>query len=1009
MSRLALYLFGPPRMECDGAPVNTDTRKAVALIAHLAMTRQPRSRDTLIALFWPEYDQSHARATLRRTLSALHKTPAGAWLHIDREMISLQQKDHFWLDVDEFHSHLEAYHSHHEQPNETCDVCLEHLKSAVTLYSDDFMAGFSLSDSEPFDDWQFYQADTLRRELASTLEQLVLRYSVRAEFTVAITHARRLLSLDRLHEPAHRYLMLLYAWSGQRAAAMHQFRECVKILDKELNVSPLEITRKIYEAIKENRLPSPSAYYRQSSSSPEAASTANSSSPPAATEIPHVPVLPSGNYPLVGRQQDWAALLNIYADKAPSGYVVVLEGEAGIGKTRLAEEFVAYARSRGSSTVTVRCYEGEMDLAYGPITAGLRTAISQQQALPWHKEVALHWLSEATRLLPELATVCPDLPPPLDGPGAQGRFFEGLRQVWLALCANTHLTMPGVLFFDDIHWADETSLEFLSYLVRRLDEQPLCLLLTWRSAQRMTSQRFRRLLAEVQHSGKARLFTLSRLDQATVEQLVQHIITTRGDFPQDLAQHLYRETEGVPLFLTEYLTAMTTGMLKAEEDEWSLPGGVRDLLASRLTAIGEASRQLLGTAATIGRSFDFDTLREVSGRSEEETVSGLEELIGQGLVKEVRGSEDQETENKPMSRRYNMSNEQAPIYDFCHEKVRGLVYDEITLARRRLLHRRTAEALVAHLRGQRETGTLAGQIARHYQAAGNTELAADYFRQAGEYAQALYAHTEALAHFRAALALGYPATAHLQEAIGDSHTFLGEYEAALQNYQTAEALHEEPSLRAILEHKQGKVYERRGKWEQAEEHFAAALRLLEQAGDAGQAQEQARIYADRGLAAHYRGQVELACDLTQRALNLAEVAKDTRALAQAHNMLGILANRRGEMEQAHFHLKRSLALAESLQDPSIHAAALNNLALACKASGDIQQAIVLTETALALCSSQGDRHREAALHGNLADLFYETGRTDEAMSQLKLAARIYTDIDVAAGTMRPEIWKLVEW
>src|SRR5262249_11913599 len=147
-----------------------------------------------------------------------------------------------------------------------------------------------------------------------------------------------------------------------------------------------------------------------------------------------------------------------------------------------------------------------------------------------------------------------------------------------------------------------------------------------------------------------------------------------------------------------------------------------------------------------------------------------------------------------------------------------------------------------------------------------------------------YAHTEALAHFRAALALGCPATAYLQEAIGDLHTFLGEYEAALQSYQTAEALREEPALRAILEHKQGKVYERRGKREQAEEHFAAALRLLEDAGDAGQAEEQARIYADRSLAAHHRGQIEQAYDLARHALELAEVANDIRALAQAHNM-----------------------------------------------------------------------------------------------------------------------------
>ena len=131
---------------------------------------------------------------------------------------------------------------------------------------------------------------------------------------------------------------------------------------------------------------------------------------------------------------------------------LLVEGEAGIGKTRLAEEFVAYARSRGSRFVSVRCYEGEADLAYGPIVAGLRTAIGQQADSEWQKQLAPHWLSEAARLLPELASLRSDLPPPapLENPGAQSRFFEGLRQVWLALCANAPAASPGILFFDEV-------------------------------------------------------------------------------------------------------------------------------------------------------------------------------------------------------------------------------------------------------------------------------------------------------------------------------------------------------------------------------------------------------------------------------------------------------------------------------------------------------------------------------------------------------------------------------
>ncbi|HEY0757060.1 MAG TPA: AAA family ATPase [Ktedonobacteraceae bacterium] len=1004
MARLALSLFGPPRIECDGMQVNTDTRKAVALLAYLAMTQQPHSRDTLAALLWPEYDQPHARATLRRTLSALHKALPGTWLRIDRETIGLQRQETFWLDIEEFNLSMTAYRAHHKQADETCATCLASLNRAVELYKDDFMAGFTLADSAPFDDWQFYQSDSLRRELALALEQLVLRYSRRGEFGIAITHARRLLALDRLHEPAYRYLMQLYAWSGQRASAMQQYRECVKMLSEELGVAPLESTTDLYAALRENRLPSPPASYE-----PVAAEVSASRGAPREELL--IPLVPSGGYPMVGRQQEWLALLSLYAEKALAGYIIGLEGEAGIGKTRLAEEFVAYARSRGSSAVAVRCYEGEVDLAYGPIAAGLRMAISQQRETDWHKQLAPHWLSEAARLLPELLSLRPDLPAPLplDSPGAQSRFFEGLRQVWLVLCAPARATTPGLLFFDDIHWADDTSLEFLSYLTRRLAEQPLCLLLSWRNTQRSISQQFHRLLADAQRSGKAQLFLLERLNRATVEELLQQLPAVGFELLPELTGQLYQETEGVPFFLTEYLTALTRGVLKANDEEWSLPGGVRDLLVSRLASIGETSLQLLGTAATIGRSFDFDTLREVSGRSEEETVSGLEELIDQGLVEEIRVQESRELNRRPALRNYVANGERSPIYDFCHEKVRSLVYDEITLARRRLLHRRTAEFQVTRLRGQRETGALAGQIAHHYEAAGQIAVAADYFYQAGVYARSLYAHTEALAHLRAALALGYPDPAALQENIGDLHTFLGVYEAALKSYQLAETLYEAAPRRGKLEHKQGTIYERRGKWAEAEQHFAAALRFFEQEGQEDLSEEQARVYADWSLTAHHHGQNEHARAYAQRALELAERAGNTRALAQAHNILGILANSRKEMEMAYFHLQRSLELAENLRDPGMRAAALNNLALAYKASGDIAQAIILTETALVLCSSQGDRHREAALHSNLADLLHAADQTDEAMRHLKLAARIYTAIDVEAGDMRPEIWRLVEW
>ncbi len=399
------------------------------------------------------------------------------------------------------------------------------------------------------------------------------------------------------------------------------------------------------------------------------------------------------SYPLVGRLAEWSTLLKVYSDIQSDGHVIVLAGEAGIGKTRLAEEFVTYVHTRGASKVTARCYEGETHLAYGPFVAGIRMAIAQKQDNAWLENIAALWLSEAARLLPELNSLRPGLSaaPPLDNPGAQSRFFEGLRQVLLAVCGDDP-THPGIVFFDDVHWADGASLDLLAYLVRRLHEQPFCLLITY-TTQHVSAyykdhhlHHLHRLLADAQ---RTTVLSLTRLSQQTVQELVQITAAPGTKLPDGFAERLYQETEGVPFFLREYLTAIANGVLAPGNDNWSLPGGVRDLLHARLHSVSEIGWQLLNTAAVIGSSFDFDTLREASGRSEEETITALEELISLGVVNEVQRGLD----------------EQSLTYDFSHEKLRALVYEETSLARRRLLHRRIAEVLVGQERGNRKSSS----------------------------------------------------------------------------------------------------------------------------------------------------------------------------------------------------------------------------------------------------------------------------------------------------------------
>lgn len=992
MSQLKLFFLGPPRLEHDGQSLEVDTRKAIALMAYLTVTGESHSRDALATLLWPDYDQTHARGALRRTLSSLNKALAGDWLEIDREAIGLNPGAPVWVDVAQFRRRLATCRSHDHPAQTSCPACLEPLNEAVALYRDDFLAGFTLRDSPDFDEWQFFQSESLRRELARALENLVQCHLTRREFDPAIAQARRWLALDPLHEQAHRELMRLYAWSDQRGAALRQYRECVRIFDQELGVSPLEETTQLYEAIQENRLPPPPTPLGQEQAAPPMLTV----TAPPAESVPVVRPRPF-DYPLVGRAAEWTSLIKTYTTSGPDGHLIVLQGEAGIGKTRLAEEFLAYVRAQGGTTLIARCYEGETNLAYGPLVESLRVALNQPGQPDGSRrlaEIPAHWVSEAARLLPELASLRPDLPPvpPLDSPGAQSRFFEGVSQLLLEICRGA---APGVIFLDDLHWADVASLDFLTYLVRRLRGRPLCVLATWRNETGPPTSRLQQLLVEMQRMGVATGLTLPRLSHAAITELIESLPFSTPLLPQVVSQRLYQETEGLPFFLVEYLTVLTHSEQALTDDNWSMPGGVRGLLQSRLAGVSETGWQLLTTAAVIGRSFDFDTLRVASGRSDDEIVTALEALIEQGLVTEVKGS----------------SGEQGIIYDFSHEKLRTLVYEETSLARRRLLHRRVAEVLINRVRGRYELGNLAGQIAHHYRLTGQDTEATEYFKLAGEHARSLYANAEALAHFQSALALSHPDAA-LHEAIGDLHTLLGEYNAALTSYETAAALQggEEDiaslTTLARVEHKLGDVHHRRGEWELAESYFQAALTVQRKTGLEG---ESARLYADWSLAAHHQGQTNKALNLAQQARELAENTGDTRALAQVHNILGVLARSQNDPELACQHLEQSLAMAEALGDPAVRIAALNNLALAYSVRGDVENAIKLTEKALSLCVAQGDRHREAALHNNLADLFHTAGQSEAAMAHLKQAVTIFAEIGAEAGAPQPEIWKLVEW
>jgi DNA-binding SARP family transcriptional activator/tetratricopeptide (TPR) repeat protein len=969
VAQLSLALLGPPIVERDSAVVAFDTKKAVALLAVLAVTGRDQSRDRLAGLLWPESDTARARGSLRRTLSVT-AAAVGEGLAITRTTVALRP-ERIRVDVTDFQA-LAA------RPD------LASLERAARLYRDDFLAGFSLRDCPEFEAWQTSVADGLRQELAAALDRLVAGCVAGGDPARAFDHARRWLSLDPLHEPAHQALIRVLAWTGQRSAAVRQYRDLVRILDRELAVRPLPETTRLYDDVRAGRLePAP----ERAPARPAARAARRDVAPKAARpgDAAAAPPGPDAAWPMAGRAEELGVLAAAWAQVSGArsgGQVVAVVGEPGCGKTALIDEFRAGVAAGRGLVMYGRCHDGESGLPFALAADLLRSAGSADPGLA--ARLPAHVAAMVGRLAPELADTGPEQPP-LTSPMALARLYAAIRAAFQIAAAGA-AGQAGVLVVEDVHWADRPSLDLLAYLARRLAGWPLLLVLSWRPEQAERLRGLQPALAEAAEGGQGQSLTPRPLRADEVAEVLRSAGLPHADVPRMLA-----ETRGLPMLVREYAEALrAAGGAGAEAQSdlagWSPPQAVRGLLSSRLRSAGEPATQMLSTAAVLGSGCDADLLRAVSGRGEAETVEALDEAVARFLLIEIPPAGDRG----------------APSYDFPYEALRRVAYESASLARRRLLHGRAADALSARYERDPRSAR-AAVIAGHLQRAGRDAEAAGWWWRAAARARELYAHAEAHACLRQALALGYPQVAGCI-AVGDVLTVLGRYREALAEYETAAAGSDDDATSAAIEHKLAEVHHRLGDWALADAHLAAAADLL--AGD--DLGGLARVGADRAVVAYRLGAHDEAARRGRAALAAASEAGDPAAIAQAHNVLGMLAGSDGDHEAAEEHLRGSLAHARGLADPSAATAALNNLARLLDGTGRAAEALACAEEALTLGSELGDQHRVAALHTNLADLLHASGRRDEAMGHLKEAARRFAALD-AGGPPRPEIWMLVEW
>lgn len=303
---LKLYFLGVPRIEIAGDPVEIARRKALALLAYLAVTGQECSRDMLATLLWPDESEQSARGNLRRVLACLNATPLRDHVTANRDIAGLRWDSDLWVDTHEFNALIDA------EPD------LESLSAAVALYRDDFMCGFTLRDSAEFDNWQSVQTQMFQQKLTMTLQKLVDLQITAQETEKALSSAQRWLTLDMLHEPAQRQFMRLCAATGQRTAALRQYEAYVNLLDRELGLAPSGDMIQLYEAIKQDRPVS-----------------VNEAFVPIPSTLPPLPRL------IIGREASLRELkhrlgIGDPASRPGPARTVVIQGWPGIGKTTLA-------------------------------------------------------------------------------------------------------------------------------------------------------------------------------------------------------------------------------------------------------------------------------------------------------------------------------------------------------------------------------------------------------------------------------------------------------------------------------------------------------------------------------------------------------------------------------------------------------------------------------------------------------------------------------------------------
>lgn len=830
-------------------------RKALALLKRLALADgHALHREQLVNELWPDLAPGAGLNNLHKTLhhirSALAEQGADAPLvMLSGEMVSLAPGTE--VDAERFRELAQEALRH---PTHAC------LEEAVEAY------GGELLPDDVYVDWTMEQREELRRLHMEVTRCLGRLYRSEGHLEAAVERYQDVVRADPLDEDAHRNLVELYAEMGNRRQALRQYEQLEMSLAEELGTAPSREVRAAYEHVLRGE------EVEAAGAEPTDADIPGEGEPTDAADdsVPGV----------YGRDAELARARQAMASaQAGQGRVVLVRGEAGIGKTHLTEQILRQAERQGFRALVSHCSPLETAVAYQPFRDMLRDAMEDPEV----EGFARHSLY--LRLL-LFGMEQGDLQS-RDSNAFHAELFREVHRLVELLAER----QPLALCVDDLHAADADSVRLLHYLARRAPQGRLLILVSCRAEELEQHPELLELVSSLRREGVLDELDLAPMNREAMTGFVEGLL---APYPVDaaLVEEVIERSEGNPLFAGELVrTFVREGWAAVAGDRWvrqgsgmtPIPTAVQEVVDLRMRRLNQAAQGELQVAALMGREFGYATVRDVLSLAEPDALDALEACLHANLIEETSGG-----------------------YRFRHDLLRDAIARGLTRARRQVLHKRIAQVLEAR-RGA--PGSDAEAIAHHYYLGDEPWRAAPFLIEAGQAAASVFANDRAAEAYERARAL------------------LAEHPSALP-------LPEQAALTEAL----GDLERRRGNTARSVELFEESNRLFSELGD----QEAApRTRGKAALGEIVLGRMGRAKELITATLRDLSEQSPANVVARTHYLLAQLHWHSGENRDALAAAEQALAAARESGAPEERAQACEVLALACHSLGDWQRGVEL--------------------------------------------------------------------